>query len=486
MQQSQAPAKFLVPWANSAGPSYIRDIPVGSQIGINNGAASLETGFPPLNFLPVGSGGVPPFGQDMQGILKQITQWSRWQAMGALNLWDSAFATAIGGYPRGALLSSTTAGLAWLNTVDNNLTNPDGGGAAGWVPIMTGASVPQTSIIHAGPDTSTTPGVITIPVLTPSISSLLNYTIFEIVPALDIVGPTNVQIQAYGSLPLKRNDGGDVKQGDGPAGRPFLVAFFNGALRYLSQAPSEIASYLTNGGGQTTVVNLIQNNFSKGSLIGRQNYAAPGTYTYTPTSSTVRLIRVTVIGGGGGGGGVTSTDANSYGAGGGGGGGGTAVADLLLSSAGVSGAAIVVGAGGSGVNSNIGGNIVGGTGGTSSFSSFLSATGGGGGHSALGLNQPQLQVGGTKGIGAGGNVLNVSGQTGFQGSTQSSVNFVSGAGGTSYFGGGGVPRYPDAPGAGNASDTIGSGGGGAAISMSTPGQPGGAGAAGAVLIEEYA
>lgn len=264
MQQSQAPDKFLIPFADAAGSSYIRSIPLGSQIGINNGAASLKDGFPPLNFLPVGSGGVPPFGQDMNGILRQITQWSRWQAAGALNLWDGTFATAIGGYPRGALLSSTTAGLTWLNTVDNNLTNPDGGTAAGWIAVMTGSTVPQTSLIHAGADTSTTANAITIPQLTPPISGLGNYQVFEIIPAVSITGPTTVAIQNFGAVPLKRADGGDMQNGDGPAGRPFLAAFLNGVLRRISHASSEIVDLSKSN---TVVQYFIQ-----------QLYATPGTY----------------------------------------------------------------------------------------------------------------------------------------------------------------------------------------------------------------
>lgn len=134
MQSSDIPSKFLIPFANSAGAGYIRTIPLASQIGVTDGAASLTDGFPPLNFLAVGAGGVPPFGQDFNGLLKQITQWSRWQGAGGLVTWDSALSTAIGGYPKGALVASTTAGHVWLCTVENNTTNPDAGGA-GWVDL---------------------------------------------------------------------------------------------------------------------------------------------------------------------------------------------------------------------------------------------------------------------------------------------------------------------------------------------------------------
>lgn len=134
MQANQIPAKFSTAWASSAGGGYIRTIPAASQQSITPGAASLADGFPPVCFLPVGSGGIPPAGTDFNGILNQITAWNRWQAAGATVLFDSTFAAAIGGYPRGAIvLSTVTAGKLWLSTVDGNTTDPDSAGAAGWV-----------------------------------------------------------------------------------------------------------------------------------------------------------------------------------------------------------------------------------------------------------------------------------------------------------------------------------------------------------------
>lgn len=133
MDSSAIPPKFPIVWGNSAGSAYIRSIPEASQIGVTNCAASLTDGFPPLTFTPSSAGGCPPFGQDFNGILKQITQWSQWvQASGPV-FYDSSFSTSIGGYPKGAILSSTIVpGYRWLSTAENNTTDPDAGGA-GWV-----------------------------------------------------------------------------------------------------------------------------------------------------------------------------------------------------------------------------------------------------------------------------------------------------------------------------------------------------------------
>ena len=125
------PPKFAIPWGNSAGaPAYIRPIPQSSQIGIQNCAASLTDGFPPLTFIAQSAGGCPPFGQDFNGILQQLSKWSRWNGMGTPVFYDSAFSAAIGGYPEWAALAVLAApGCSWVSKVNANSSNPDTGGA---------------------------------------------------------------------------------------------------------------------------------------------------------------------------------------------------------------------------------------------------------------------------------------------------------------------------------------------------------------------
>lgn len=144
---SQIPTKVQLPWAANAGGSYKRTIPVTSQIGIQNGAASWNDGFPPLNFVPSGAGGVPPYGQDMNGALNAISALTWWYSAGGPISYDSTFQTAISGYPAGAIIQSVSLpSIQWRSTTDNNVTNPDTGGA-GWVPAtpFTGLStIPMT------------------------------------------------------------------------------------------------------------------------------------------------------------------------------------------------------------------------------------------------------------------------------------------------------------------------------------------------------
>jgi hypothetical protein len=151
MLKASIPARFNIPFANASASGFTRPIPQASQIGITNGAASLTDGFPPLNFQPVASGGIPPFGEDFNGILNQISAWSQWfEAGGPIN-WDATFAAgASGGYPQGAIVQSNiTPGNFWLSTQDNNTNNPDALSPTGWVPlpgmISSGTPVPSFS-----------------------------------------------------------------------------------------------------------------------------------------------------------------------------------------------------------------------------------------------------------------------------------------------------------------------------------------------------
>jgi len=134
MQSSNIPTKIPLPFAYNAGVGYKNTIPTASQIGVVNGRASLNDGFPPLNFVPISSGGVPPFGSDVNGILNEITAITQWQQAGGFFFYDSSFSTTIGGYPKGAILQSSSNSGLWISTAENNTTNPDTGGE-GWMSL---------------------------------------------------------------------------------------------------------------------------------------------------------------------------------------------------------------------------------------------------------------------------------------------------------------------------------------------------------------
>ena len=129
MQLSNAPAQIVEAWATAG--SKTNPIPVPSQVGITPGAASWTTGFPPLCDTPLASGGIPPSMQDMNGGLYQMSAVDVWMCAGGGFPYNSTFQSAIGGYPNGARVLMASGGGYWVSTVDNNMTDPDTGGA-GW------------------------------------------------------------------------------------------------------------------------------------------------------------------------------------------------------------------------------------------------------------------------------------------------------------------------------------------------------------------
>lgn len=145
MDSSQVPALFPIPFANNAGGSYIRSIPKNHSATL--GAASLYDGFPPACFLAPEAGGVPPFGQDMNGLMFMVTNAMRWFQSGGMAGYDAGHSADIGGYFNGAILLAADGTHWWKSTVENNTSDPDTGGA-NWAVVQPG-SYPWSSITGA-------------------------------------------------------------------------------------------------------------------------------------------------------------------------------------------------------------------------------------------------------------------------------------------------------------------------------------------------
>lgn len=138
MLASDIPVKFRIPFAENAGAGFKTEpVPYTTTAP---GRASLDLGFPPTTFDPVASGGNPPYGADMNGLMNQVTAWVQWATAGGFpTVYDATFNSQIGGYPQGGMLrsstlSSTTGAQFWISAIDNNTSNPDTGGA-NWIPF---------------------------------------------------------------------------------------------------------------------------------------------------------------------------------------------------------------------------------------------------------------------------------------------------------------------------------------------------------------
>lgn len=235
MQDTGIPAKFGIAWGASAGGSYIRSIPTTSQIGINNGYASYPDGFVPLNALPTTSGGVPPFIQDFNGIFNAITLWSQWLQAGGAVPFDSSFSSSIGGYPKGAIVpSSTTFGQYWLCLADNNTSNPDSGGS-NWQGFRPGA---------AGNFYWADTGAANVLAITPqpAYSAYANGLFVLVNPAFNNTGACTIALNGLSAIPIINSGTGTaLTSGEVVAGQVMELVYLNGSFQYLN-APQGITA----------------------------------------------------------------------------------------------------------------------------------------------------------------------------------------------------------------------------------------------------
>lgn len=451
LSDSAIPTKVPTTWAQSApGGNSTCPIPIPSQISITPGRASWTDGFPPVTFLPLGSGGVPPFGADFNGVFCQLSQWTRWLNAGGPIPYDATFQSAIGGYPSSALIASVVNPFHyWLSKVDNNGSNPDTGGA-NWTDFYLASA---SALWAAGSGGTGNAQTITI----------VGWT--QDLPGIPISFiPTNV------------NTGAATLSISGLAPRAIMKKSLTG-VRALSGGElltTQIATVQFDGG----VYELISSTVVRANLISFQTSG-----TYTP-SAGLAAVEVTCIGGGGAGGGAIATAAQQASAGGGGSGGSVGIGIFTPAQVSPS-VAVTIGAGGT---PNLGSAGNGGQ--PTSFGSLINVPGGGGGSStaATGLNSASA-------TGVAGNSGSVTAPIQIRGALAQQgvvINFTNGQTSISGSGGPGLFNSPGGAGittssaglSGNTGTGFGSGGGGAANGASQSNLNGGQGSAGACIVKE--
>ena len=155
MQKSNAPTKLTVAFASGTGAGPVNNVPLTP--GSTPGTASYQTGFTSVNMEPIASGGVPPFGADFNGVIKNSTTAQIWQQCGYMYPYDSGFASNanINGYPANSVLMMGSGKGFWINQTDNNITSPDATGSTGWLGLpAVGAYTITTTGGTTTPDSS--------------------------------------------------------------------------------------------------------------------------------------------------------------------------------------------------------------------------------------------------------------------------------------------------------------------------------------------
>ena len=127
-------------------------IPNTRNSGMPLEGATYADGFPSITMTPISTGGKPPSGKDMNGVLYEISAHTVWQNQGGRYRFDQAFCDAIGGYPKGAVLINDTLDTEYISLVDANTHNPNSGNNTGKWAIHAGkglkASTTQAGIVQ--------------------------------------------------------------------------------------------------------------------------------------------------------------------------------------------------------------------------------------------------------------------------------------------------------------------------------------------------
>lgn len=449
MNITDAPKKQPIPFGiNGQRENLLPTTPAGDN------TASYDLGFPPVTMILKSAGGLPPKGQDMNQVLFELSSIARWFSAGGGNQFDSAFSTAVSGYPIGAVLLASDSSGYWISTTNGNTNNPENTTSAltGWIPFAQSGVTAITGLASSNVTLTTLQAAKAVITLAGTLTANISISFPAWIKTWKVI---NNCTGAF-SVTCKTISGTGVVI---PTG---MTAVINGDGTNIYQ--------------DSNVLGV------PGRLLNIVTITSSGTYT---PSIGVKNILVEAQGGGGGGGGSAATDASSRSVGGGGASGCYVSSYLTISSLSTP-VSISIGSGGAGGVAGGASGGAGGVGGTTTFGSLISALGGfgAGGGSLQTATSFTLNGGGQYNAAAGGNLINGHGESGSQGFVANIM--VSGGGGNSYFSGGGTPVSQTTSKAGDPGQYGSGGSGGISASSSAIGSAGGAGGIGLVRVWEYA
>lgn len=110
-------------FAEDADPKTIHnipDVPDPNDIAQRPSLASYSTGFPPRSMAPPQAGGQPFYGQDVNGILKDVSANVQYIQAGNYYPFNANFQKAVGGYNKFAVVLNTEDDKLYQSLVDNN------------------------------------------------------------------------------------------------------------------------------------------------------------------------------------------------------------------------------------------------------------------------------------------------------------------------------------------------------------------------------
>ncbi|CRL43954.1 Phage tail fibre repeat protein [Sodalis glossinidius str. 'morsitans'] len=302
-----------------------------------------EQHLPPETMVPKVSGGIPRSGKDFNGILNELSAMGRWANAGAGYPFDAAFANAIGGYPAGAKIPNVENSGFWLNTVDNNLDNPEVADdrLTGRVPAENYGIATLSGLVKADVTLTTLQSAKARIVLTGELKA----NMAVIFPAWQTSWTVVNQCTGSGSLICRTKAGAGVLVPKGESRE--IVGDGSGLVPRIVNATTSVAgitqlSNATHSDSETMAatpkaVKALADTLSGGRLLNIQSFTKSGIYTPTPGT---RKIRVKCWCAGGGGAGMSKQNRGSVAGAAG------AYAEALLNATSFSSVSVEVGTGG--------------------------------------------------------------------------------------------------------------------------------------------
>ena len=107
-------------------------------------------GTPPITMTALADNGVPPKGQDFNGVLNAISQNTVFVQNGGRYKWTSDIVDNFGGYPKDHIVQSDDGLREYISLIDNNTVNPNAGLAQAWAIYSGNGSIPVASSTTAG------------------------------------------------------------------------------------------------------------------------------------------------------------------------------------------------------------------------------------------------------------------------------------------------------------------------------------------------
>lgn len=131
------PDLIPMPFAENATPGTIEPIPATTPTVPQD--ATWSTGFPQVTMQPLAAGGIPPRGQNFNGVLNALSQHIFHMQGGGQYKWDDAH----GPYSIGDVLQSDDGLRSYVSAIDNNTDNfntTPGAIGTSWLPWSGGAA----------------------------------------------------------------------------------------------------------------------------------------------------------------------------------------------------------------------------------------------------------------------------------------------------------------------------------------------------------